>query len=154
MMIQEEVIAGLNDLVEICLDSQKGFEEAAYGVRFAEYRTLFESFAQERALFVTELQNLVRHFGGDPVTSGTASGTLHRGWMEVTSIVSGESESAILGESVQGENTVLQNYEEAIQKDWPNPPQATLQRQYLAIKQAYNKLQTLLEVVPDTQEIP
>lgn len=121
MMIQEEVIAGLNNLVEICLDSQKGFEGAAYGVRFADYRTLFESFAQERALFVTELQNLVRHFGGDPVTSGTASGTLQRGLMEVTSIVSGESESAILGESVQGESAVLQNYEEAIQKDWPDP---------------------------------
>lgn len=154
MMTQEEVIAGLNDLVEICLDSQKGLEGAAYGVRFADYRTLFESFAQERAAFVTELQNLVRHFGGNPVTSGTASGALQRGLMEVTSIVSGESESAILGESVQGESDVLQNYEEAIQKDWPNPPQATLQRQYLAIKQAYHKLQTLLKVVPDTQEIP
>lgn len=154
MMVREEVIAGLNDLVEICLDSQKGFEEAAYGVRFADYRTLFETFAQERAPFVTELQDLVRHFGGDPVTAGTTSGILQRGWMEVTSIVSGESESALLGESVRGESAVLQSYEEAIQKDWPNPPQATLQRQYLAIKQVYDKLRTLLEVVPDTQKIP
>ena len=94
----DDVISTLNGLIETCKDGQEGFKEAAEGVERSDLKSLFFEFAQQRAQFAGELQTLVQSLGGDPENTGSIAGSLHRGWINIKSAVTGKDEAAILNE--------------------------------------------------------
>src|SRR3982751_6516084 len=83
----DSVISTLNGLIETCKDGQNGFKEAAEGVERSDLKSLFYEFAQQRAQFAGELQSLVTSLGGDPENSGSTLAALHRGWINIKSVV-------------------------------------------------------------------
>ena len=89
----EDVISTLNGLIETCRDGQDGFKEAAEGVERSDLKTVFYEFSQQRAEFTGVLQGLVRSLGGEPVESGSFTGALHRGWIDIKSVVTGRVKS-------------------------------------------------------------
>lgn len=139
----EEVISTLNNLIETCKDGQEGFKTAAEGVYNTNLKSLFYNYSQQRAQFVGELQEQVRQLGGDPEHSGSISGTLHRGWMEIKSAVLGKDEKAVLNECERGEDSALSNYREAAKEQLPQPVSYLVNRQLASIIEAHDHIRNM-----------
>ncbi|WP_295471237.1 PA2169 family four-helix-bundle protein [uncultured Pseudomonas sp.] len=114
--INKESINLLNDLIEVSKDGQKGFETSAEDLKNPEIKRFFQAHAADCATAVRELQAEVGALGGDPETSSSLSGTLHRAWVDLKSLVTGKSDEAILNEVERGEDNALKNYREALAK--------------------------------------
>ena len=78
-MNADKTISILNGLIETCKDGENGFKTAAEGLQDTSLKATFVTYASQRATFVRELQDEVRRLGGDPETSGSMSGSIHRG---------------------------------------------------------------------------
>src|SRR6202000_978489 len=63
-----------------------------------------------------ELQAEVRKLGGDPETSTSVSGDLHRRWVDVKALFTGKGEEAVLNEAERGEDHAKKAYREALEK--------------------------------------
>jgi uncharacterized protein (TIGR02284 family) len=138
-----DAISTLNNLIETCKDGENGFRTAVDGVQKSDLRSLFNSYAQQRAQFAAELQAEVRRLGGDPETTGSVAATLHRGWINIKSTVTGMDEGAVLAECERGEDSAVKNYEEAMKENLPANVQTVVQRQYMQIKEAHDRVRAL-----------
>ena len=143
MATNSEVISTLNDLIETCRDGQKGFQAAADGVANGELKSLFLEYSRQRASFVGELQDEVRRLGGDPQQTGSIAATLHRGWIDIKSAVTGEDEAAVISECERGEESAVENYREALGADLPTNVRAIVERQFSQIKSARDRISAL-----------
>ena len=139
----EDVISTLNGLIGICKDGQDGFKDAAEGIERAELKTLFYEFSQQRAEFTGVLQQLVRSLGGDPETSGSLSGAVHRGWINIKSAVTGKDEQAILNECERGEDHAKEAYAGALQAGLPTNIADVVSQQSQAVLAAHNRIKAL-----------
>ena len=143
MASNDEVISTLNNLIETCRDGQNGFQSAADGVKNPELKSLFYSYSQQRAQFVGELQDEVRRLGGDPETTGSVAATLHRGWLDIKSAVTGGDEGSIISECERGEDSAVSNYRGALDKDLPANVRSVVERQFSQIKEAHDRIRSL-----------
>jgi len=139
----DEVIATLNNLVEICKDGQNGFRTAAEGIKNSELTTLFNTYSQQRAQFAAELQSEVRRLGGEPEETGSAAAAVHRGWINIKSAVTGEDEAAVISECERGEDSAVEAYEEALETDLPNDVKAIVSSQFSQVKEAHDRIRSL-----------
>jgi uncharacterized protein (TIGR02284 family) len=142
-MNNNEVIAILNDLIETCRDGQEGFRTAAENIRNSEFRRLFNIFSQQRTQFVTELQAEVHRLGGNPETRGSVAGWFQRGWMDIKGAVTRGDEESVVAECQRGEEAAVENYQEALQADLPLDVQYVVKRQYMDIKDAFDRIRIL-----------
>lgn len=139
----EDVIATLNGLIETCKDGQEGFTTAAEGVERSDLKSLFYELARQRSGFTGELQSLVQSLGGDPEESGSIAGTLHRGWINIKSVVTGQDEGAVLNECERGEDSAKKMYEDALDALLPAYIMDTVQTQYTQVKAAHDRIKAL-----------
>ena len=139
----DDVISTLNNLIETCKDGQNGFQTAAEGVKNSELKTLFHTYAQQRAQFAGELQGEVRRLGGDPEQTGSVAATLHRGWINIKSAVTGEDENAVISECERGEDSAVSNYRDALNADLPADVRSIVERQYTLVKEAHDRIRAL-----------
>ena len=140
----DDVISTLNELIETCKDGQEGFKQAAEGVERSDLKSLFFEFSQQRAHFARELQNLVQSLGGDPETSGSTAGAMHRGWINIKSAVTGKDEKAVLNECERGEDSAKKTYKDALEdNDLPSNIIETVRSQYESIVQAHDRVRAL-----------
>jgi uncharacterized protein (TIGR02284 family) len=142
-MGNDEVITILNGLIETCKDGQEGYRTAAEHITNSEFRRLFNIFSQQRAQFVTELQAEVHRLGGEPKDSGSVSGSLHRGWIDLKAAIGAGDETSIIAECQRGEEATVNNYQEALKADLPLDVQYVVKRQYMDIKDAYDRIRIL-----------
>lgn len=139
----DDVISTLNGLIQTCKDGQEGFKQAAEGVNSSQLKSSFYEFGQQRAQFVGELQSLVRDLGGDPEDSGSILGSLHRGWIDIKSAVTGNDEAAVLNEAERGEDSAKNNYKDALEKNLPANVMSVVQNQYNGIKSAHDQVRSM-----------
>jgi uncharacterized protein (TIGR02284 family) len=137
------VISTLNGLIQTCKDGQEGFKEAAEGIERSDLKSLFYEFSQQRAQFAGELQSLVQTLGGDPEDSGSFSGALHRGWINIKSAVTGKDETSILNECERGEDAAKNAYKDALKEPLPGYVLETVQTQYSSVQQAHDRIKAL-----------
>lgn len=138
-----EVISMLNNLIETCRDGQEGFRTAAEGVRGAELRELFHTYARQRANFTSELHDEVRRLGGEPEQTGSLVATLHRGWMGLRAALEGADDRAVVSECERGEDVALETYRSALGTDMPASVRAMVERQFAEIKESHNLIANL-----------
>lgn len=142
-MSNDDVISTLNNLIETCKDGQTGFQTAAEGVENSNLKTVFYEFSQQRSKFAGELQTLVRELGGDPENSGSVSATLHRGWINIKSVVTGKDDHSILSEAERGEDVAKKAYTDAVAMNLPSNVATVVQKQSQEVKQAHDKVRDL-----------
>ena len=136
----DAVISTLNGLIETCRDGQEGFKQAAEGIDRTDLKSLFYEYSQQRASFVGDLQSLVQTLGGDPEQSGSLAGSLHRGWINIKSAVTGKDEEAILNECERGEDSAKNMYKEALEQQLPDYIRQTVEQQYSGVKEAHDRV--------------
>ncbi|WP_412460705.1 ferritin-like domain-containing protein [Pseudomonas sp. SC11] len=112
----KDVIDVLNNLIEYSKDGEKGFKESADDVKNPQLKAFFKQRETDCAQAARELQAEVRHLGGDPETSTSFSGDLHRGWLNLKSMFTGKDEEAVLNTVEEGEDHALKAYKEAREK--------------------------------------
>jgi uncharacterized protein (TIGR02284 family) len=142
-MANDNVISTLNNLIETCKDGEDGFRAAADGVKNSDLRTLFLTYSQQRAQFAAELQSEVRHLGGDPEERGSVAASLHRGWINIKSAVTGEDEGAVISECERGEDSAVRNYQAALNEDLPGNIRSIVEQQYAHVKEAHDRVRAL-----------
>jgi uncharacterized protein (TIGR02284 family) len=142
---RKKALSVIEDLIEINNDGNHGYKVAAENINNPEYKSLFQSYAQQRAQFAAELEREAHQMGRDPDAGESISGTLHRGWINIKSAVSGGSPSAILGECETGDKTAVETYEKALSNSdvrLPSNVENLVRNQHQAILDAYNKVKT------------
>jgi uncharacterized protein (TIGR02284 family) len=142
-MQNDNAISVLNSLIETCKDGELGFKTAAEGLKSAETKARFLEYSRQRAEMARELQAEVRRLGGDPEKSGSMSGSLHRGWLDIKSAVTGKDDHAIVAEAERGEDVAKAAYEHALEAALPATAQATVQQQAARVRQAHDYVRDL-----------
>lgn len=138
-----EVISILNDLIQTCEDGAHGFQTAADAVKNPAAKALFASRLPNIELGERELKAEVRRLGGDPDKRGTVAGSLHRGWINLKSAVTGKNEEAIVMECERGEEHATHVYEDALQKDLPAETRTIIERQYRGVVENLERVRAL-----------
>jgi len=144
----KDTVAVLNDLIATCKDGVEGFKSAADAVKNPTVKTLFITRVTAIEQSALDLQAAVRRLGGDPTDSGHAAASLHRGWMNIKSAVSGKDERAIIEEAVRGEDTAVAHYRDALEKPLPDTVRALVERQLHGAQQNLASVQSLLTGAP------
>jgi uncharacterized protein (TIGR02284 family) len=140
---RDDQISVLNELIQTCKDGAEGFQHAAEGVQDPDLRTLFTRYSEQRRQFTAELQTEVRRLGGDPDKTGSVSGALHRGWIDIKSAVTGKDDAAIISEAERGEDVAVKTYEDALKKSLPVDLESIIRRQYSEVKSVHDRVRSL-----------
>src|SRR3954447_4088565 len=101
----------IQDLIQTCVDGQKGFEEAAMAVDDPNIKDELVGYSWQRQQFATELKSRLAAFGQESQDKGSMAGVIHRGWMEAKSAVGMNDGESILAECERGEDTAIEAYE-------------------------------------------
>lgn len=140
--LTDEIARQLQSLIQVNVDAQKGFEEAAEKVDDINLSSMFQELAVQRSTQAMELQSLVSSSGKTPEQTGTISGTAHRAWMDLRSAFGGGNQM-ILNETERGEDHIKAKYEEALKCCTGTSPSEILNRQYAAVKKAHDRVRDL-----------
>jgi uncharacterized protein (TIGR02284 family) len=146
-MNNNEVITILNNLIETCRKGQNTFRNAAEGIQNSEFRRLFNIFSQQRMQFVTELQAEVHRLGGD-ASKGSETVTLPTNTVPFRNSTASKTaglrdEATIIAECQREEEAAVNDYQEALKADLPLDVQYVVKRQYMDIKDAYDRIRIL-----------
>jgi len=142
-MDSKKITSTLNDLIETCRDGQNGFREATENVKSPDLKAFLNEVATERAQFVNELQLEVRRLGGEPETTGSAAGALHRAWIDIKGTLAGKDDHTILVECERGEDSAVEAYTDALKQGLPTAIHQTVERQYQSIKQVHDRVKKM-----------
>jgi uncharacterized protein (TIGR02284 family) len=141
MKKQNDVI---DSLIETLKDGQEGFKQAAEGVSNPQLKSLFRDYSQQRSRFASALQSEARRQGEtDPETSSSATGALHRGWINLKSAITGGDEHAILAECERGEDSAVEQYKKALEDGLTPLAQELVSRQFAEVKAAHDRIKSL-----------
>lgn len=145
----EKTIECLNGLIQTCLDGANGYRDAASALD-AEPRLegRFLEYAGERDAFATRLTREVRALGGEPESSGSFAGALHRGWLDIKSAIASQEKEAIVSECERGEDAALKNYNEALETiRTPIAVRRIVQAQQRKVREAHDHISALESVL-------
>lgn len=145
-MENKEVISVLNDLIETSKDGEKGFQECAENINNVQLKNLFMHSAQECTAAASDLQQLVRDLGGEPETTSSVVGALHRGWVDLKGTLTGEDEEAILTECERGEAVAMKSYKNALEKPLPDSIRMVIKAQMQGVQANHDQIKSLRNV--------
>lgn len=116
MATVEKSIDTLNDLIEINNDRVAGFEKAIADIKDenADLKELFQDYTAQSREFSQELTAIVAANGADAETGSSASGSLHRAWIDVKALFGGSDRESILSEAERGEDAIKKAYRNAL----------------------------------------
>jgi uncharacterized protein (TIGR02284 family) len=142
-MQNDKLISVLNNLIQTCKDGELGFKTAAEGLQSAQIKAKFMEYSRQRSEMARELQSEVRRLGGDPEKAGSVSGSLHRGWLDIKSVVTGKDDHAIVAEAERGEDVAKSTYEGALKEALTGTAQTLVQQQAMKVRQVHDEVRDL-----------
>ena len=111
-----DTLSTLNTLIETCKEGQEGFRLAAEAISNDEdLKGFLFSCSLQRSKFAGELQNQAIELGeANPEQHSTAISALHRGWIQLKTVLTGDDNHAILAECERGEDSAVAEYRKAV----------------------------------------
>jgi len=119
-MIQiEEIINNLNDLVEINHDRIRGYEKATESVDSTDVDLIqiFSKMISNSRSHIKDLSQHILTLGGEVAEGTTASGKLHRTWMDIKSAFAVDDRKSTLELCEYGDDAALKAYKEALNSE-------------------------------------
>src|ERR1700675_3674318 len=102
IMDQNNPVAVIEKLAEICKDGEKGYKDAAEHATRSHLKSFFTTQSSERGRFARELQTVLVNLGKTKKESGTVTGAVHRAWID-TKVGLGAGDKSILESVEKGE---------------------------------------------------
>lgn len=141
--IDGSVVCTLQRLLNTCKEGKDRFLAAADIVSDQRLKTLFTQYAHERARFAAELEDEVRRLGGDVKPPQPAEALHLPRWTGTWSSLERYPVDALLSECERGEDLALEKYYRALTTDLPEDSYQLIERQFDAVKQAYDRIYAL-----------
>jgi uncharacterized protein (TIGR02284 family) len=141
-----QAVKTLNRLIEMCMESDKGFYKAAEQIKNRGLKLLVKSYAEQRAQFALQLQNLAHQLGGDAPEGREPVISVERGWLDVKAAMIIQRQfrqQALLKDVLQHEDKTIQAYTEALQSPLPGAVQTVIQQQYDRIRAIRSQVASL-----------
>ena len=142
-MNNERIVNMLNGLIDISRDGVEGFKTCAEDVDDATLRMYFQNRSQGCLEAVRVLSAEVRKYGGEPDTTGSTAGILHRVWVDIKAAISNNDKIAVLEECERGEAAALIAYENALREEMPGDLRALLENQYEGARKNHDRVRQL-----------
>lgn len=142
-MDRYDVIRTLNELIETSRDGEEGFRTCAGNVKNRNLKVFFEQKAERCREGAEQLQQIVREMGDQPQQGGSASGAVHRFWVNIRGTISGMDDNTILDECERGEDTARTAYEEALRHELPGDVRLVVERQYQEVRNNHDRVREL-----------
>jgi uncharacterized protein (TIGR02284 family) len=148
-MNNHEVISILDGLIATCKRGQDVFRGAAENIQNSEFRRLFNIFSQQRAQFITELQTELHRLGGkaqasmDPAAKVEPPSNMLPFRSATAKSAGIRDEASVTAECQREEEVAVNDYQEALKADLPLDVQYVVKRQYMDIKDAYDRIRIL-----------
>ncbi|MCJ8208890.1 PA2169 family four-helix-bundle protein [Mucilaginibacter sp. RS28] len=116
---QETTLEILNDLVKINNDRIEGFERATknIGEGREDLKQIFTRFIGESHQNKLELGTEIQALGKDIDNTTSASGSLHRTWLQVKAAFTGHDTHNVLEECEFGEDAIKKAYKDALEEE-------------------------------------
>ena len=150
----EDRIGYLSELIETSKDGELGYRTAAEYVRNTQLQTIFQDYARQRARFIQQLQSEIERLGGTPATSGSLTGALHRGWIDVKSALSGGDGGPIVAACEAGEDAAAGAYERVLNSNLAGETRVLVERQFQQLQEAHQHMRRLKEARSGAAEHP
>jgi len=144
-MAERMARAVVNDLIESCRDAAHGFQNAAALVTNESLRPLLLELSDERAAFAAELETHAQRFGGDAASMGTAAAAIHRGWMDLKSILTSHDEQGVMAEVMRGDTVTLRVFADAIGGMLPASIRDVVEAQERQIRAGHRRIDEAIE---------
>jgi uncharacterized protein (TIGR02284 family) len=142
-LTNDQAVSVLNNLIETCKDGEKGFKAAADGLKSSSIKAKFLEYSRERGQMASELQAEVRRLGGDPDKSGSVSGSVHRGWLDLKAALTGHDDHAVVAEAERGEDVAKGVYENALKESLPTSAQTLVQQQAVKVRRVHDDVKAI-----------
>jgi uncharacterized protein (TIGR02284 family) len=109
----------LEDLIKINNDRIEGYEKALKDLKpeDADLRILFLKAIDQSRKIRTALGTELQTLGADIPTGTSASGSIHRAWLELKATFTGHSRHAVLASCEFGEDAIQKAYESALSSE-------------------------------------
>ena len=142
-MENDEKIEHLNELLHVSHDGENGYRAAATQVNDPHMKQVFEDYAVQRAGFRRDLRSEIERLGGAPADSGTLSASVHRGWLELKSAVTGGDAAAVIAACETGEDAAQAAYERVVKTGITGEARTLAENQWSKIREAHARLLNL-----------
>lgn len=143
----EKLEERLEGLYEKNVDAQKGYDNAAENADSQGLRNFFKKKAHERLDFNRDLKKEITSSYGEIEEGGSATGSMHRTWMDVKSFFSGNSDESMLEECITGDKAALEEYEDILKDEQlPTTLGALIRDQKMKIRTDLNKVSSLEDI--------
>jgi uncharacterized protein (TIGR02284 family) len=148
----DAVVMALKNLSEINHVGAEGYNTAADNIKNSEYSAMFRGFSSQRATFELELNQHIQRMGGTTNNSSpgemleNAAGALHRGWINLKSMVTGGGIEAMLDECERGDEAAVKAYQEALEVALPQDVAEVVRQQYHSVQEAYTRVKGLARI--------
>lgn len=150
-MEHPNIAAILKDIIQTLEDGKEGYTIAAEATDNPDLRTVLDFYARQRAGFEEDIHAVSAAYGDAGYEEGSSlAGVLHRGWLNIRSIVTAKDPAAILSECERGEDHALSRYQSALSDDLPPDVRAVLIVQNEAIREAHDKIKHLRDLAKAT----
>ena len=130
----------LNHLIETCTDAARGFRSAADHVRDDRLKAFFSQMAEHRERFAAALLPHAQRLGGDAPSDGTKAAALHRGWIDIKSVITRHDDRAILAEAERGDGITLHVFKDAVEGMLPPEVRDLVEEQLGEISAAHAQI--------------
>ncbi len=128
----------LTTLVQVLLDSQKGFQDIGEHLKDETLKQFFLGESLKRAQFRGDIEDTLHKEGvADVKESGTVAGALHRTWGDLKAHLS-SSDLTLLETAEQGEDTAKKAYAEALKHQLPEPVHQLLSEQAAHVQASHD----------------
>jgi uncharacterized protein (TIGR02284 family) len=133
----------LNRLIRTCRDGEGSCRAWSAAAESPDLRERLSERSEEWGRQGDELQALVLILGGRPALSGTAGGTLLRGWIALKALTLGRSDLPVLLDWEHSQRLALRRYQQALAGQLSERVRRTLTLQARRLSDHHHRLEDL-----------
>jgi uncharacterized protein (TIGR02284 family) len=105
----------LKTLIDTTYDSIEGYRKASETAKTPELKRILAGQATKREGTLSALNAELSRLGGELVTKGTATGGLHRLWVDITNLFESGDEAAV-ERAEEGEDYLMEKFETFLER--------------------------------------
>ena len=141
----------VKDLIKTLEDGRDGFAKAAErleGNSAPDVSRRFRDFSAQRGAMADELRRCAKLEGFSVPQGGTVAGAVHRGWIAVKDVLTGDDATAIIAAAEQGEDHAKSKFRDALTEEALTPVvRSIVQTQAEQVRAAHDYVSSLKHAV-------